>query len=124
MSKPTKITTVVASMQGADLLIPVTDACRAHGVPLDLVRIGTITTIQGGEQVALFIVQEFQHIAELIERDIGESLIPVFHLQGGPDKGQWFTYVTNFTGGTYYGDKSLASPLAHTIKFNGNTLYV
>lgn len=123
MSKPTKITTVVSSMQGADILRPVMAACRAHGVPLDLVRVGTITTTPGGEQPALFIVQEFQHIAELIERDIWADLIPVFHLQGGPDKGRWFTYVTDFIGGPYYGDKSKASPLAH-IKFNGNTLYV
>jgi hypothetical protein len=117
----TKIATCIASTTGEDIVTLAVGLCRKHSIDLNSTRIGRSYTPTRGWFPCVFIVQELQRVAEIIEVRCIQERVPVWHLQGGPDSGTLQQYTT---GEPSYQYSSKPQPLDQVIEYNGATLYV
>lgn len=118
----TKIATCIASTTGKDIVSFAVDLCRKHEIDLGCTRIGRSFTLTRGWFPCVFIVQEFQAVAEQLEVACVAEKLPVWHIQGEPQRGTVQQYTTKHRVVYKYSDKPQG--LDQIIEYNGNTVYV
>lgn len=118
-----KIATCIASATGVDLVMLAVNLCDKHGIDQSSTRIGRSYTPTRGWFPCVFIVQELQRVAELIEVECVQRHVPVWHIQGEPTHGTIQQYTTRMAHTVYkYSDKPQG--LGQIIEYNGNTIHV
>lgn len=125
MSNSIKIATAIMSLNAnypADLVDVALRECRRHSIDVNSTRIGRVWTRKRGWTPAVYIVQEFVHIAAEIEASVALYGCAAVHIQGGPTEGTVSRYTVNAEP-LVYTDKVPAEQ-SSIIEYNGNTIYV
>lgn len=118
----TKIATCLIDNLERGRLVDATLAiCKEHWICLSLTRIGRVYTEARGWMPAVFIVQEFQQVAEAAERMAMQARLGVFHIQGSPTEGTLQQYTRPGPVWKYTTEHSNVNQI---IEFNGNVINV
>lgn len=123
MSNAIKIATAITALnRNVNLVEVALRECHRHGIDLGTTRIGRMYTKKRGFMPAVFLVQEFVHVAAAIEASVAHYGCVAVHVQGGPTDGTISRYTVD-TKPLIYTDKVPAVASA-AIEYNGNTIYV
>lgn len=123
MSNSTRIATAIISLRNDVNLVQVAlQECQRHGLDLSATRIGRVYTRKRGYMPAVFLVQEFVHVAQAIEHSVADYGCVAVHIQGGPTDGTVSRYTVNTRPLIY--TNTVPDTATSAIEYNGNTIYV